>query len=69
MKKLTILSLLIILALLLSSCQLHTGLGKLLNGGGSNTSSSGTPAKHVKATHTPPAPPTGSVSATATPTP
>ena len=53
MKKLTFGSLFVIVAILLSSCQFHTGLGSLLGG----NKSSGTPAaKHVKATHTPPSP-------------
>ncbi len=60
MKKITFGSMLVIVALLLSSCQFHTGLGSLLGGNkSSNKSSSGTPgasAKHVKATHTPPSP-------------
>ncbi len=68
MKKLGFLSLIVILAVLLSSCQLHTGLGKLLNGGGSsNASASTTGKKHVKATHTPPSPPTKGSSASGTP--
>ena len=58
MKKLTFGSILVIVALLLSSCQLHTGLGSLLGGKKSSSSASGTPAKHIKATHTPPSPKT-----------
>ncbi|MGA7194027.1 MAG: cupredoxin domain-containing protein [Anaerolineales bacterium] len=50
MKKLTFGSLLVIVALLLSSCQFHTGLGSLLSGKKTSTPA----AKHVKATHTPP---------------
>ncbi len=54
MKKLTLLSVAIVIALLLSSCSLHLGLSKLLGGGGSKT---GAPASStVKATHTPPGP-------------
>jgi plastocyanin len=56
MKKLTFGSLLVIVALLLSSCQLHTGIGSLLSG--NKPSTNGTPGKHVKATHTPPSPKT-----------
>jgi plastocyanin len=63
MKKLTFGSILVIVALLLSSCQLHTGLGSLLSG--NKPSTNATPGKHVKATHTPPSP--KSPSATATP--
>jgi plastocyanin len=50
MKKLTFGSLLVIVALLLSSCQFHTGLGSLLSGKKASTPA----AKHIKATHTPP---------------
>jgi plastocyanin len=56
MKKITFGSMLVIVALLLSSCQFHTGLGSLLSGKKSSTSA--TPTKHVKATHTAPAPKT-----------
>jgi len=58
MKKITFGSLLVIVALLLSSCQFHTGLGSLLGGNksSSGSSASGSPTKHVKATHTPPSP-------------
>ena len=56
MKKLTFGSMLVIVALLLSSCQLHTGLGSLLSG--NKPSTNATPGKHVKATHTPPSPKT-----------
>ncbi len=68
MKKYGFLTLLVILAMLLSSCQLHTGLGKLLNGGGSSSSSSSSTnvKKHIKATHTPPSAPTHSSSAPST---
>jgi len=64
MKKLTFGLMLVIVALLLSSCQLHTGLGSLL--GGSKPSTNATPGKHVKATHTPPSP-KGTLVPTATP--
>ncbi len=68
MKKLSFLSLLLILAVLLSSCQLHTGLGKILNGGGgSSTSNTAVKAKKVKATHTPPSPSGQGSSAATTP--
>jgi plastocyanin len=65
MKHITIPSLFIVLALMLSSCGLHTGLGKLLGVGGSSTKVAGTPGKHVKATHTPPSPPTVAIGAAA----
>jgi plastocyanin len=55
MKKITFGSMLVIVALLLSSCQFHTGLGSLL-GGKSSSSSTAAKTKHVKATHTPPSP-------------
>ena len=55
MKRLTFFSVLIASALILSACGLHTGLGGLLNPG-KTTTANGTPEKHVKATHTPPAP-------------
>jgi plastocyanin len=54
MKRLTFISVLFVSALILSACGLHTGLGSLLNGG--KTTTSGTPVKHIKATHTPPSP-------------
>lgn len=63
MKKLTFGSMLVIVALLLSSCQFHTGLGSLLSGK-SSSSTATTKAKHVKATHTPPASGSGSSSQT-----
>ncbi len=60
MKKITFGSLLVVVALLLSSCQFHTGLGGLLGGNKSSSTSgssaTGSPTKHVKATHTPPSP-------------
>ena len=59
MKKLTFGSMLVIVALLLSSCQFHTGLGSLLSGK-SSSSPAATKTKHVKATHTPPSPKTPS---------
>ncbi len=72
MKRLTLPSLFIVLAMLLSSCSMHLGLSKLLGSGGSksstnsssnsgNSSSDNSGAakpKHVKATHTPPSPST-----------
>ena len=63
MKKITFGSLLVIVALLLSSCQFHTGLGSLLGGNksSSGSSASGSPTKHVKATHTPPSPKAGNL--------
>jgi plastocyanin len=67
MKRLTFISLLIVVALTLSACGLHTGLGSLLNPNKATpkpTNANGTPsAKHVKATHTPPAPDTISITA------
>ncbi len=65
MKKLTFGSILVIVALLLSSCQFHTGLGSLLSG--NKPSTNATPGKHVKATHTPPSPKGTMVAPTATP--
>jgi plastocyanin len=53
MKKLTFGPIFVIAALLLSSCQFHTGLGSLFSG---KSSSSTTATKEVKATHTPPSP-------------
>ncbi|HUH97736.1 MAG TPA: cupredoxin domain-containing protein [Anaerolineales bacterium] len=61
MKKITFGSLLVIVALLLSSCQFHTGLGSLLSG---KKTSNATPTKHIKATHTPPSPKTPSANQT-----
>jgi plastocyanin len=61
MKKITFGSMLVIVALLLSSCQFHTGLGSLLGGNKSSSSSSTSPSKHVKATHTPPSPKTANL--------
>jgi plastocyanin len=54
MKRLSLSSLLIVLALLLSSCSLHLGLSKIFGGGSSNSTPG---ASSVKATHTPPANP------------
>ncbi len=51
MKRPTIISLFIMLALSLSSCSMHLGLSNIL-GSGSNSSTPG--AKTIKATHTPP---------------
>ena len=65
MKKITFGSMLVIVALLLSSCQFHTGLGSLLSGKKPSTTPA---AKHIKATHTAPAPKapaTGAVAVTA----
>ncbi len=62
MKKLTFGSMLVIVALLLSSCQFHTGLGSLLSGKKSSTNA--TPTKHIRATHTPPSPKTPSANQT-----
>ena len=60
MKKLTLLSITLVLSMLLSSCSMHLGLSKLLGGGSS--SKSGTPgASTVKATHTPPAGPVSEI--------
>ena len=56
MKKLTFGLIFVVAALLLSSCQFHTGLSSLFSG--KKPSTSATPAKHVKATHTAPAPKT-----------
>jgi plastocyanin len=58
MKKITFGSLLVIVALLLSSCQFHTGLGSLLSGKKPSASPAATKTKHAKATHTAPAPQT-----------
>ncbi len=55
MRKLTLLSTFITLSLLLSSCSMHLGLSKLLKGGSTNSTSSGS-SSTVKATHTAPAP-------------
>ncbi len=68
MKKITFGSLLVIVALLLSSCQFHTGLGSLLGGKKSSSSASGVPTKHIKATHTPPSPKTPSAGTVVAPT-
>jgi plastocyanin len=53
MKRITLPTLFIVLALMLSSCSLHLGLSKMLGGGGSAKPAA---TKHVKATHTPPSP-------------
>ncbi len=61
MKRITLLSLFVVLALALSSCSMHLGLSKIFGGGSSSsTSSGGNGGKHVKATHTPPSPPSSS---------
>ena len=53
MKKLTFGLIFVVAALLLSSCQFHTGLSSLFSG---KSSANATPTKHVKVTHTAPAP-------------
>jgi len=63
MKRLTFISFLVISALMLSACGLHTGLGSILNPSKSTPNANGTPSKHVKATHTPPAPDSISITA------
>ena len=60
MKRLTLSTLLIIVAFLLSSCALHLGLSKILGSGSAHPkNSSGSGGKHNKGTGTPPSP-TGS---------
>lgn len=54
MKKYSIMLLVPLIALLLSSCSMHLGLGKIFKSG----SSQPVKTKHIKATHTPPSPPT-----------
>ncbi len=51
MKRLTLLSVFIALAMVLSACSVHLGLSKLVGGGSSSSSAT----KTIKATHTPPA--------------
>lgn len=64
MKRLTLVSLFVVLALTLSSCSLHLGLSKLLGGAGTSSSAKSKRGKHVKATHTPPSPSSSSGSQT-----
>jgi hypothetical protein len=59
MKKYSIVFLVPLIALLLSSCSMHLGLSKLLKSG----SPQPTKTKHIKATHTPPSPPTATPAA------
>ena len=59
MKRYSVLFMSVFIAILLSSCSMHLGLGKLLSG----KSTTPTKAKHVKATHTPPSPPTATTTA------
>ena len=60
MKKLSFMSLTLVLAMLLAACQFHTGLGGLVNGNQPTT----TPrTKKAKATHTPPSPAASSTAA------
>ena len=66
MKKLTFGSIFVIAALLLSSCQFHTGLSSLFSG---KNSSNATPTKVVKATHTPSSANTSATAGTPTATP
>ncbi len=68
MKKYSILFLVPLIALLLSSCSMHLGLSKIFKSG----SAQPTKTKHIKATHTPPSPPTATPAGTGgalTPTP
>ncbi len=57
MKKYSLMLLVPLIALLLSSCSMHLGLSKILKPG--SGSAQPTKTKHIKATHTPPSPPTG----------
>jgi predicted lipoprotein with Yx(FWY)xxD motif len=61
MKRFALPSLFVIAAILLSSCSMHLGLSKLLGG----SSKPAAAVKHVKATHTPPSPPTQASGASA----
>ena len=64
MKRLTFIALLLISASLLSACSLHLGLSSLLNPPKTpNGTDTKTSTKHVKATHTPPAPDSISITA------
>ena len=63
MKRLTFISLLVISALMLTACGLHTGLGSILNPSKSTPNANGTPSKHIKATHTAPSPDSISINA------
>ncbi|HEX2697470.1 MAG TPA: hypothetical protein VHM28_07140 [Anaerolineales bacterium] len=67
MKRYLTASFLLTAALLLSSCSMHLGLSKVFN----PNSAQSTKPKHIKATHTPPSPPSATPSAnqSATPTP
>jgi plastocyanin len=58
MKKYSVLFMSVFMAILLTSCSMHLGLGKLLG-----NKSTPTKAKHVKATHTPPSPPSATAMA------
>ncbi len=63
MKRFAFVTLLVVSALLLSSCSMHLGLGSMLNPG----SATAKPAeKKIKATHTPPAPGSSAKSTAAT---
>jgi len=59
MKRLLTVPLLLATALLLSSCSMHLGLSRFFN----PSSAQPTKAKHIKATHTPPSPPSATPSA------
>ncbi len=63
MKRITFTTLLIISAIMLSSCSMHLGLSSLLHPAAAATK----PAKKIKATHTPPAPSSASAAATTAP--
>lgn len=68
MKRITLPTLFIVLALTLSSCSMHLGLSKLLGGSSSPTKAAGSGSgKHVKATHTPPSPASSGASGSQTP--
>jgi hypothetical protein len=58
MKRYVSLSIILTMAILLSSCSMHLGLGKLFNG-----SAKPAKTKKIKATHTPPSPATGTPAA------
>ena len=68
MKRISLFSLFIVLALALSSCSMHLGLSKLF-GSSSPTKAAGSTTKKIKATHTPPSPPTSTSGFSAAQTP
>ena len=67
MKKVSILLVSVFIVMLLSSCSMH--LSKILGGSSNTPQAKSTKTKHIKATHTPPSPPSSAATPGAESTP